>query len=415
MSPGPIHPNHVFPALSRRTKRCASLDERRFSERLRPNRKRSTAILSFSFHPGRAIEWGSGNTILSKKQELNEDTTNHKENRRSFCTRFYKKFKAVTCCSTSSKLSLHEPETSRNKNQSYSSYVPIKSSGHLSIERTKTRRPLVTGFDEGPTVCNAECCVHCDQKCEQTGPVYLPNVCPYSSRIIFPMKRYITARVFAHFLSVSASLKDHPFHGLGTPTAKKQTWDQLTSPLPGRNHSPSPPPIPWHTRPKPTRPFRPSGEYDEEIVELNVSNRLPPPPCSPINDKPRLSVSNQGVAEIHSTPWLQMTLNAQDSRKSNGHTIHGLSSTFSEPTTSPSLSSSQKHGNIVGGDDYSLPTGESYIFSSTFNRQNLWEFSSTKKTKMMSFPGLTATHPSHNRRKQEQLPTRHTKSWNPSP
>ncbi|PLW54930.1 hypothetical protein PCANC_05895 [Puccinia coronata f. sp. avenae] len=392
MSSVPIHPNYVFPGLPRRTKRCASVDEHTNSERLCGDCKRRATILSCSSQSSRAIEWAKGNAILSKKQKQEGDNITHRTpKRRTIYTRLYRKLKAITCCSISSTLLPPELPASQaviNKNQSCISHVPVKPADNLSIGRHVGKKPLVMKYHDGQFFYTAESCAHCVHKSCGSNLDHLRN--------------------------------DHQLYGWRAPIVPKsvRTSDQFLSPVLGKSPSHFPPPIPWHTRPKPTRPFRPIGEYDEEIVEL----RIPSLPCSPMN-KLHFSVSNQAANVIHPNSPFQTNWTTKVYSKSDGYMTppNRLFSTFSEPTTTespsrPSRSSSQKIEDIDGSNHYSLPTGEKYIFSSNYNLEGLLNFPVIKKTKMLSFPGPTTkqTH-FHTRTKNEFLPTRQIKSWSSSP
>ncbi|KAA1092555.1 hypothetical protein PGT21_007228 [Puccinia graminis f. sp. tritici] len=430
MLSAPIHPNYIFPAPpTTRTKRSASIHDHHRSKRLQqPNdSKRRTAILSFPSHSGKAaVDWAaSGKKILSRKKESQQpDNSYHQPNRRSLYTRLYAKLKAATCTSgTSSKLTFEELDASQviiNRNPSCTSHGSVNSPGnHPSFQRRQNRKPLVMKVYNSQILYVAECCVHCNHRCENK-----PD-----------------NRLQAH---------DEPeIYGLRTPTAQKsvQTFDQL-SPSPSAITNPerkirpqSPPPIPWRTRPIPTRPFRPSGEYDEEIVELNVSNRLPgplPSYTSPniINNNsmiPPFARSNDEFARDLQTisSSFHDRLQAQEWRKSDGYTTprtNRLCSTFSEPTTttaSPALSTSQRLEDILGNHpDYSLPTGESYIFSSSNSRrQDLSNDHHHTKTfaRVTSLPGRTdiiePTDSFKTRSFQVGLPLSHRliQSWNSLP
>ncbi|WAR61810.1 hypothetical protein PtB15_12B502 [Puccinia triticina] len=394
MSSGPIHPNYVFPAPPARTKRSASIqDHHNRSKRLQPNGKRRTAaILSFSSHSSKAIEWASGKAILSKKK-ISQVDSHQEPSGRSLYNRLYAKFKAVSCSGPScTKSPLEEPEPSQfiiKRNQSSTSRGSVKSPSHLGLERGKTRKPIVMKLYDSQIIYVAESCVHCNHKCEnKPDPVH------------------------AH--------DDPQLYGLRVLTAQQsvQNSDQLSPPVAGSNASQFPPPIPWQTRPIPTRPFRPSGEYDEEIVKLNVSNRLPPLPCSPTNKRFSFPVSDHPTKDIGTITSFSNNLQAQEYRKSDGYASPKirLYSTFSEPTAtaSPSLSTSQRSEHILGSNDYSLPTGERYIFSSSkLDRQDRLNLSGTKKNRVISFPSPTSgKNSAQTRAKLEFRPTRQVQSWN---
>ncbi|KAH9445618.1 hypothetical protein MJO29_011890 [Puccinia striiformis f. sp. tritici] len=394
MLSGPIHPNYVFPAPPTRTKRSASIHDHNHSKRLHSNGKRRTAILSFSSHASKAVDLASYKGPSSKQQNSQENDS-CKRDGRSFYTKLYSKFKAVTTSSISSKLTHEEIQPSQiviNRSQSCTSHGSVNSPGHLSAERHRAPRPLVMKVDNSQIIYISECCVHCNHKCENK-------------------------------LDPTSAHEGDQLYGLRDPIGRKsvQTFDQFFSSVDARDSSLVPPPIPWQTRPKPTRPFRPRGEYDEELVKLNVSNQLPHDVPSSPTDKPDSAVSNQTTIDRQTIRSFQNTLQALEFRKSDGYTTPRtrLFSTFSEPTTaaSPALSTSQRLEDILGSNDYGLPNGENYIFSSNFNSGNdLLNFSSTKNTSVMSFPGRTADKKAHQTRpKREFRPTRPTQSWNPSP
>ncbi|OAV96675.1 hypothetical protein PTTG_11984 [Puccinia triticina 1-1 BBBD Race 1] len=398
-----------FQSNCTRTKRSASIqDHHNRSKRLQPNGKRRTAaILSFSSHSSKAIEWASGKAILSKKK-ISQVDSHQEPSGRSLYNRLYAKFKAVSCSGPScTKSPLEEPEPSQfiiKRNQSSTSRGSVKSPSHLGLERGKTRKPIVMKLYDSQIIYVAESCVHCNHKCE--------NKPDRSMRAMFV--------ILADVQLVSSSLKDPQLYGLRVLTAQKsaQNFDQLSPPVAGSNAFQFPPPIPWQTRPIPTRPFRPSGEYDEEMVKLNVSNRLPPLPCSPTNKRFSFPVSDHPTKDIGTITSFSNNLQAQEYRKSDGYASPKirLYSTFSEPTAtaSPSLSTSQRSEHILGSNDYSLPTGERYIFSSSkLDRQDRLNLSGTKKNRVISFPSPTSgKNSAQTRAKLEFRPTRQVQSWN---
>ncbi|PLW31205.1 hypothetical protein PCASD_11075 [Puccinia coronata f. sp. avenae] len=191
--------------------------------------------------------------------------------------------------------------------------------------------------------------------CCSISSTLLPPELPASQAVINKNQSCISHVPVKPADNLSIGRHDHQLYGWRAPIVPKsvRTSDQFLSPVLGKSPSHFPPPIPWHTRPKPTRPFRPIGEYDEEIVEL----RIPSLPCSPMN-KLHFSVSNQAANVIHPNSPFQTNWTTKVYSKSDGYMTppNRLFSTFSEPTTAespsrPSRSSSQKIEDIDGKDE----------------------------------------------------------------